>query len=513
MQLKNLTAKQATDLICTYTPFPLDLFCNDLLKNEISITLLDQGESADTICLTLKKCNSDNGQTCRLFPRHHNPKDTVMESMPYPEKIRRLQEKFAHVKVDKFDICTILPGVCAIENHLPYYDHDGDRFSTHNELRGGYFRGRDCDDTDATVFPGRDTTDATKDNNCNGIFGTDPATGKTYEELYCEGTGAMGVAALGDSATAHFRLPPTYFNASELSQANFAHLFRLLEDEADWPMLSWSTGHFPGDQFLPDIGGRMVSLYSKMAERNLCNHRDYQNLGVNGARVSQLDPFDFLLSRNATSGVKPLLLIFSMVGNDVCDGHHGFGDMTTPAEYFRRVERAVYRADSFLPNGSHIILVPLVDGRILYDAMHARIHPIGWTNQDVTYTDFYDYLNCLHVNPCWGWMNSNATVRNLTSEHAASLSEMLPLVVNSTAGNLTNVQVHYLGNIYMDALNKYNGPRYDLIEPVDGFHPSQLANSLIGEHLYHMVEGAGILSPPNPNNAAIKAKFGDQGGY
>lgn len=504
MQLKNLTAKPAAKLVGSYMPYPFAGVAEDLIANFVSITLLDEGESPDTICNAQKMCVNETG-VCRLFPHSR-------QGVSYEENLKRVMRRFDGMKKSKFDICKILPGVCAIADHLPYFDKDGDRFSSHNELRGGYFRGRDCNDNDATIFPGRNTNDSSVDKNCNGIYGVD-TDGVEFEQKYCAGTGSMGVAALGDSATAHFHIPPTYLNASELSSANFMHLFRLLQDEADWPMLSWSTGHFEASKFSPDIQGNMSSLYSKMVERNRCNHRDFQNIGVNGARVEDLEGFAELLNRNATSGVKPLLLIFSMVGNDVCNGHHGFSAMTTPEEYRRRVRRAVLEADGFLPPNSHIVLVPLVDGRILYDNMHDRIHPIGWTNKDVTYTDLYDYLNCLHVNPCWGWMNSNATVRNMTTEIAESLSAELPLVINETQGMLQNVQLHYLGNVYMDALDNYDGPRWKLIEPVDGFHPDQLANSLIGEHLYNVVDQAGILAPPNPNNDAIKAKFGDQGGY
>lgn len=94
----------------------------------------------------------------------------------------------------------------------------------------------------------------------------------------------------------------------------------------------------------------------------------------------------------------------------------------------------------------------LVDGRVLYHYMHERIHPAGELHQDVTYRDMYDYLACLlvyfitminllvsefqfrifrfsfscltnkliflslQISPCMGWLNSNATLREITSE-------------------------------------------------------------------------------------------------
>ena len=46
----------------------------------------------------------------------------------------------------------------------------------------------------------------------------------------------------------------------------------------------------------------------------------------------------------------------------------------------------------------------------------SRIHPLGVLNSDVQYKDLYDYLNCLEISPCTGWMNSNETLRDLTSQ-------------------------------------------------------------------------------------------------
>ena len=46
-------------------------------------------------------------------------------------------------------------------------------------------------------------------------------------------------------------------------------------------------------------------------------------------------------------------------------------------------------------------------------------HPIG-----VPYSDVYDFLNCLQINPCWGWLNSNETVRKFATERAQNLSKV-----------------------------------------------------------------------------------------
>lgn len=515
MQIKKVNAETSMDLFCSYLPIKLVTdacyVAVGLYGGKIA-PLLDDGETADTVCNAIGMCGSE-APVCRLFPAKKQRTEQEFEA-----HIRKVRAEAAREGlIGKFNICELIPGVCRVEDHLPFYDADGDRFSTYETLRGTDWRGKDCNDSDATVFPGRNATDAVVDANCNGIFGVDATSGRTYEELYCGGTGAMGVAALGDSATAHFHIPPTYVTAANLSAATFAHLVRNAENELDWPMLSWSTGHLDPNSFYPDISGPKGSLYTHMLDDNLCMHRDYQNLGVNGAKVSNLEPFDLLLARNATSGVKPLLLIMSMIGNDVCHWDHTFATMTKPEQYKAAVIAALEKADTFLPAGSQVVLIPLVDGRILYDTMHNRIHPIGETNKDVTYADLYDFLNCLDTSPCWGWMNSNASVRNGTWAIAESLNAQLPIIAAESIGKYQNFKVNFLGNVFDDALNKYMaefpGDAWELIEPVDGFHPSQKANSLLGYYLYNVTKTAGLLPAVNPNNAAITARFGDQGGY
>ena len=42
-----------------------------------------------------------------------------------------------------------------VAEHYPAFDEDGDRFSTRATLRGSDWRGKDCNDTDATIYAGR----------------------------------------------------------------------------------------------------------------------------------------------------------------------------------------------------------------------------------------------------------------------------------------------------------------------------------------------------------------------
>ncbi len=94
-----------------------------------------------------------------------------------------------------------------------------------------------------------------------------------------------------------------------------------------------------------------------------------------------------------------------MVGNDVCSSRPT--PRNTPEQYKKNFKQTVLDLDQKLPKGSKIVTVGLVDGRILYESMHDRIHPLGSTNKDVPYSAMYDFLNCLEISPCMGWMNSN----------------------------------------------------------------------------------------------------------
>jgi hypothetical protein len=53
------------------------------------------------------------------------------------------------------------------------------RHSSAETLRGALWRGRDCSDINAEIYPGRRAVDGDhfRDSNCNGIFGVNPETG------------------------------------------------------------------------------------------------------------------------------------------------------------------------------------------------------------------------------------------------------------------------------------------------------------------------------------------------
>jgi len=289
----------------------------------------------------------------------------------------------------------------------------------------------------------------------------------------------------------------------------------IIENEGDWPQMSMHTGYTTTD-WSGAPTGPVQSLYSNAVQNNFCMHRDYQNIGVNGARTDSMEDIMLTLKRNHTD--QPLLLNYALIGNDVCNGHPGLGSMTTPDEFYQSVVFALNYLDTILPPGSQVSMYGLVDGRVLWDAMWDRIHPIGSTNNDVTYASIYDYLNCLGVSPCWGWMNSDAYWRNATTQRAMELNQVYPeIIANHTFKNFEMTYFQTPLQEIIDEWNSEGGETWQLIEPIDGFHPNQIANALVATYMWNFINSnpnfSHLIPPVNPNNAAITKIFGDQGGY
>jgi len=149
---------------------------------------------------------------------------------------------------------------------------------------------------------------------------------------------------------------------------------------------------------------------------------------------------------------------------------------------------------------------------VLYDATHTHVHPIG-----VPYPDLYDALSCNGCNPCWGWLNSNETWRNFTSARAANLTAVYDEVIAESSGafafDMYRLELDYFALVadYVAA----GGSAFDIIEPGDGFHPSQTGNALFAEVIWQDLtqNRPGWLPSLNPFNGNISAIFGDQGGY
>eukprot|EP00003_Mantamonas_plastica_P026881 TRINITY_DN5635_c0_g1_i2.p2 TRINITY_DN5635_c0_g1~~TRINITY_DN5635_c0_g1_i2.p2 ORF type:complete len:253 (+),score=96.88 TRINITY_DN5635_c0_g1_i2:831-1589(+) len=226
-------------------------------------------------------------------------------------------------------------------------DFDKDGFSaTHDGIRTADWRGMDCDDNSKAIHPGiYDDPTGVVDNNCNGIVGKN-GQGTPYESVFCNGTGARTTVMFGDSASSGFHIPPEW-----LQWKNMSDIARTLEDEFDHPQLAWSTG------FEDSINGRSINL--NMRKRNRCNHRDYQNVGHNGAAAKAMVGQVELLETDPTA--KPVLIFVAYIGNDVCsDTLEG---MTTVEEFTERMLAGLAALDKKVPKGSHYVAMGLVDGR------------------------------------------------------------------------------------------------------------------------------------------------------
>jgi hypothetical protein len=63
----------------------------------------------------------------------------------------------------------------------------------------------------------------------------------------------------------------------------------------------------------------------------------------------------------------------------------------------------------------------------------------GWMQSPA----FYDYMTCMGVNPCWGWLNTNETWRNATQARADELNVEYGKLVAQRRGEFKNFKLLY----------------------------------------------------------------------
>jgi len=395
---------------------------------------------------------------------------------------------------------------------LPVLDLDRDHFASNNLYRGAHWRGRDCRDLDSRVYPGRqqNPNGKTDDFNCNGISGKHP-TGPSWKDVVCKNTGQRGVGVIGDSAGAHFSIPVEWVTPSTISMSTYKNLLSVVSDEMDFPQYSAYTAF---EETQPGALYPLRSIYKEVVKRNRCNFRDYQNLAVNGGDSYNAQTYTLSLSRNSTLD-HPMVMILELIGNDVCGAAHNLSQATPPAVFKQNIMKILTELDKRLPFGSHVVIVGLADGRLLYDVLHNKPHPIGG---GVTYADLYTFLNCVYCNPCWGWLNTNSDVRNATSAHASLLNDQYRQIMKETGGYFKNFNAVYYDLPAAQILDEWAASghkRSELVEPVDGFHPNQFFLSMLSDWLVNRlnIDHPEVLGPVNPNNDLIKSVFGNQGGY
>ena len=526
----NMSFAESFHKLCSYLPQPLSDGCDVLGKVFLPVIEPHQFSSPDVICHMIKQCYTEEGQPeCRAYPERSNDftgavkraKRFARDNLPFLERNVDGQDKL------RFDICSlpVIKEICQTVEYVfgqdkPIFDLDEDRFSSYEILRGFAWRGKDCNDFLSTHYPGRKPIDGDflLDSNCNGIRGVSLLRFRTWEDLLCAESSAQGTIVLGDSVTAHFRIPPEWLTATEITEHIFKDLWFVLTNEFDWPMMSAFTGYYDKSDWPEIISGPIDSVYKHIVERNLCNHRDYQNIGKNGADSFEMNEvlIEALVRNNETD--RPALVFYSLVGNDVCNADPHGGNMTTVKQMQANALKTLASLDNILPNGSHVAMVGLADGRVLFDTMHNRTHPIGMLRKDVTYAKLYDFLNCLQISPCAGWLNTNATVRNATTERAQALSGVLQDIAKTQ--KYRNFDLAFIPNFFEEAIEMWKAmgeghETWQLIEPVDGFHPDQNAMALAAKVLVKRMEMEvpHFLGDVNPHNARIKQLFGNQGGY
>ncbi|BFZ13302.1 hypothetical protein BsWGS_16341 [Bradybaena similaris] len=525
-EIHNASISHSLRRICSLLPRTIRYTCGEAVEfiGPLLVELYVQKAGPDVVCHALGFCRTDPGsQTCQSL----TPSFQLKSGLMFEDHIRKVQNSNALSFSKKHltsNLCD-LPGIKAIckwiqrftDAHKPLIDIDGDGFSIFQTLRGTYWRGKDCSDISADVHPGAKPIEGDRefDFNCNGIFGVNNQTHKPYEDELCGSSQARGVAVLGDSISSHFHLPTAWIDPTQISKEAFIHLETIVANELDWPMMSTITG-YGTNQWKEAITGTIDSIYLRLRERNHCNHRDYQNIAANGERSLSARKLVHTLSRLPDKD-KPLIVFYALLGNDVCNGHPDtFAAMTTPAEFHSNTLDTLETLHKNLPNGSHVFLVGLADGQILHDAMAERIHPLGSYWGTFTYAKYYDFLNCLQISPCAGWMNSNETVRHLTTKRANELSAVLRRI--AVQQKYSNFQLYYQDNPFTEVIDKWmkQGRHiWELIDATDGFHTSQLTNVLAAQVLWDkiMSDYPAVFGAQNPNNELIQKLFGDQGGY
>lgn len=507
---KEGSIRRAVEVVCDLFPKEFNLPCKMFFTVFAGIIIreFERGANPDRVCQVLRLCTDP---TCALFkPKGLQDLKDLPKLPTIPKELEFLynSEKSEEWWRRLLNLIGLGRLIDVFETHMPFSDADRDRFATSFGLRGTAWRGKDCSDRNKDFYPGRKVGNSLEDYNCNGISGRGQ-NGKPYKEDLCS-IEQRGVILVGDSACAHFRIPEQYINVTNLSLDTYKHLYGLLEREADWPHLSWGTGH--RSDHTGDTPGQVDSIYMKLKEINRCNHRDYQNVCVNGARSGAIaNKLIKTIHRNQTHD-HPVILFYAPIGNDICTPRPE-GRGTDPREFYENTIKSLDHLNKTLPLGSYVVFIGIVDGRILWNTLHNEMHPIG-----AKYRDVYHHLSCLRINPCWLWMNTNETWREFGSRKAEELNQVYPRIIRERQHLYPFFKMQYQSfpmPEMIEEAKKLNIPVKNLIEPFDGFHPSQLAQNLqakiVWEKLIKEYPDAG--GKRNPNNDYIKRLFGEQGGY
>merc|ERR1712072_855466 len=104
--------------------------------------------------------------------------------------------------------------------------------------------------------------------------------------------------------------------------------------------------------------------------------------------------------------------------------------------------------DATLPAGSYVVSLALFNGELLYDTMHDQQHPLG-----PSYSQVYDWMNCMQESPCWGWLNSDPAARQSATDRAKQLNDVyVDISANETFKN--SKYIYYTGE-YIEMFAAY----------------------------------------------------------
>ncbi|KAJ3441527.1 acyloxyacyl hydrolase [Anaeramoeba flamelloides] len=506
-----ISIEDVFDKLCDYLPAELYEVCLKTVNHYAGdvIQYFMEEDNPDSVAQKLGLCKQPQ---CRLYPKgdqsHFGPqldkkenKYTTKRAEKDPKLTKSIWELIKE-EIDKI-----------AKEHVPIVDLDNDHFVTYKTLRGSNWRGKDCNDVVSGIKPGTVPLngDIDYDSNCNGISGRD-SDGVSYEDKFCKDSQPMGVMVLGDSVGAHFHIPPEYFDSQKILDGVLKRtVMSLIEMEADWPHKSYGTGFDLSSSEV--ITGPVNSLYLEMWKRNRCNHRNYQNLAVNGMESKHIYKLlETTVNKGEQKQAYPTLTLLEIVGNDICAAKN-VDDFITPEDFRKNVIAFLDQLDDTLAPGSKVLTVGFVMGSILYDTLHDHIHPIG---HGITYAQLYEYLICVGASPCDIWLTTNNTNRNAADKHAQILNDVYIEIMKDYKP--TNYEIAYLPFPLIQMREVFTKNGWDFaqaLEAVDGFHPSQTGQYYLAKYLWENLnnEYPGFLPPENPYNEEIEKIFGDQGGF
>ena len=164
-QIHNETVPAAMERLCDYLPLRLQSGCEIAARYVAPFVLavITNTTSPDTLCYDLGVCYVEPGKAmCHLFPLPRSLNEVERKRETRPDLPPREYVDSAAADLRGWPWICYVPGVYYVceafddvyDQLLPAVDHDGDRYSPAESLRGSIWRGRDCNDFKKEVYPG-----------------------------------------------------------------------------------------------------------------------------------------------------------------------------------------------------------------------------------------------------------------------------------------------------------------------------------------------------------------------